>query len=263
MSEGKWGDLVPRVLSAIVMIAVGIVAVWKGGFWFQGLIVLVVGGMIWELVRMLAPDRSQFHFPLGLLGAMCLLAALAVSGGPALLVLLVPALAGVTLLSKDRLIFAAYASGLMLASYGLAALRSDQNGLIWVIWLAAVVIASDVAGYFAGRILGGPKFWPRVSPKKTWSGTAAGWICAAAVGLFVASRFGLSLEFVVISAVTAFAGQMGDVAESAIKRHTGIKDSSHLIPGHGGLLDRFDAMMGAALFVVMLSLVGAFPPGAG
>lgn len=262
-NSGQWGDLSARLGSAVVMIAVGILAVWQGGAWFQGLVIAVIGGMIWELARMLAPERGQFHIPLGVLSAACLFAAIVASGGVALLVLLVPALAGATLLGKDRVIFAVYGAGLMCAAFGLVALRSYPDGTIWVIWLIAVVIASDVAGYFAGRILGGPKFWPRVSPKKTWSGTVAGWICAAFVGAHFWYHYGVGVEFILISSVTAFAGQMGDVAESAIKRHTGIKDSSNLIPGHGGLMDRFDAMMGAALFVMVLGLISLFPPVAG
>ena len=89
-------------------------------------------------------------------------------------------------------------------------------------------MATDVAGYFAGRIIGGPKFWPAVSPKKTWSGTAAGWIAAAIVGLFFAPH--LPGPTVLLSVVLSFASQMGDAAESALKRRTGVKDSSNLIP---------------------------------
>lgn len=261
-NSGKWGDLTARVGSAVVMIAIGVFAVSNGGIWFQALLIAVSGGMIWELSRMLAPGGKQFHIPLGVLAAGCLFAAM-LAGGAALLVLLLPALAGALLLGKDRVIFAGYAIGLMAAAYGLATLRGLDDGVLWVIWLVVVVIASDVAGYFAGRVFGGPKFWPRVSPKKTWSGTIAGWICAALVGAYFWLHYGAGVEFILLSALTALAGQMGDVAESAIKRHTGIKDSSNLIPGHGGLLDRFDAMMGAALFIVLLGMAGLLPAVAG
>jgi phosphatidate cytidylyltransferase len=114
-------------------------------------------------------------------------------------------------------------------------------------------------GYFIGRRFGGPKFWPRVSPNKTWSGTVAGWVGAALVGLaFVAAgRAGWGL--VALSPLIALAGQLGDIAESWIKRRAGFKDSSSLIPGHGGVLDRFDALIGAALAVLILSFVFALP----
>jgi phosphatidate cytidylyltransferase len=118
-----------------------------------------------------------------------------------------------------------------------------------------------VAGYFAGRSLGGPKFWPAVSPKKTWSGTVAGWIGAAMVGLgFVLAGHG-GWALVLLSPVVAFAGQMGDVVESWLKRRAGVKDSSHLIPGHGGLLDRFDALIGATVVVMLIGLVFPLPIG--
>ena len=123
-----------------------------------------------------------------------------------------------------------------------------------VFWLIAVVVTTDIAGYFAGRIIGGPKFWPRVSPKKTWSGTVAGWIAAAAVGALFAGALGNGIIW--LSVLVSFAGQMGDAAESALKRSKGVKDASALIPGHGGVFDRFDAMMGAALFITLAGFAG-------
>ncbi|MCW9042938.1 MAG: phosphatidate cytidylyltransferase [Pseudopelagicola sp.] len=250
---GKWDDLPARIMSAVVMVAVGVAAVWFGGLWFTLLVVVIGGGMVWELCRMLGPDRERMAIPMGLLTTAALWGATLLPGEAVLPVLIAPAIVGATQLHKDRLIYGGYAAALMLACYGLMGLRAD-HGVMWVAWLVAVVIASDVAGYFVGRIVGGPKFWPKVSPKKTWSGTIGGWIAAGVVG----AAFG-GLPLVLMSVATAFAGQMGDAAESAIKRHTGVKDSSNLIPGHGGLLDRFDAMMGAALFVVIVSTLVGLP----
>ena len=142
---------------------------------------------------------------------------------------------------------------IMLAGYGLVALR-EGGGTQVILWLVAVVVASDVLGYFAGRMLGGPKFWERISPKKTWSGTVAGWIGAALVGLCFALA-GSSWLLVPLSALVAFAGQMGDILESWVKRRAGVKDASSLIPGHGGVLDRFDALIGAVVLVMALRLV--------
>ena len=116
-------------------------------------------------------------------------------------------------------------------------------------WLALVVIASDIMGYFAGRFIGGPKFWPKVSPKKTWSGTIAGWIGAALVGAVLMLMGQASAEIIGISIALAIAGQFGDVAESALKRQMGVKDSSNILPGHGGMFDRFDAMLGLQFFL--------------
>jgi phosphatidate cytidylyltransferase len=130
-------------------------------------------------------------------------------------------------------------------------------------WLLFVVIVTDVAGYFAGRMLGGPKFWPRVSPKKTWSGTIAGWIGAALVGWIFGALYNGGPYVIYISVAVALGSQLGDIAESAIKRHVGVKDSSSLIPGHGGLLDRFDGMLGAALLLIIIEMFVNFPPVAG
>ena len=100
-----------------------------------------------------------------------------------------------------------------------------------MLWLVLLVAATDILGYFAGRILGGPKFWPRVSPKKTWSGTVAGWIGAALIGWVFMARTGSGVELIAISVALSMASQMGDIAESAIKRHVGVKDSSTCCPG--------------------------------
>lgn len=143
---------------------------------------------------------------------------------------------------------------IMLAGYGLIDLR-QTGGTTVILWLVAVVVASDVLGYFAGRMLGGPKFWEAVSPKKTWSGTVAGWIGAAVVGLVMVLAAGESWLLVPLSALVAFAGQMGDIAESWVKRRAGVKDASNLIPGHGGVLDRFDALIGALVVLLAMELV--------
>lgn len=254
-SSGKWGDLPARVGSAAVMALVGILAVWLGGAWFFALVALVGGGMVWELTRMMAPDRPALHIPMGALAGFAIYIATLLPGQAVLPVLIAPAIVGATQLSKDRMIYAAYVAALMLACFGLIVLR-DVRGIQWILWLVLVVIATDVAGYFVGRVVGGPKFWPKVSPKKTWSGTIGGWVVAALVGAY----FGGPM-LVMMSVLTAFASQMGDAAESAIKRRTGIKDSSNLIPGHGGLLDRFDGMMGAALLVLIFGVVVGLPAG--
>jgi phosphatidate cytidylyltransferase len=167
--------------------------------------------------------------------------------------------AGALIQKTKRKMFFGYALVIMATGLCLVMLR-ESLGLAPVLWVFAVVIVSDVMGYFAGRIMGGPKFWPAISPKKTWSGTMAGWLGAAAVGYgFWAAGYG-AWHLLWASPFVAFAGQMGDIAESAIKRRTGVKDSSNLIPGHGGLLDRFDALAFAAITTAALHvLVPLFP----
>lgn len=230
-SKTNWADLLPRTLSAIVMAIVGLVAVYLGGFVFTALILSCLVAMLWELSRMAVPALKQ---------------------------------------GRDWPIVLAYALAIVAASWSFIYLRGLSNGLWSITALFVIVILSDIFGYFAGRLLGGPKFWPRISPKKTWSGTIAGWVAAGAFGFF-ALPLGLPVDLLVIAEspvmtalifmCLAFAAQMGDIVESAMKRRYGIKDSSNLIPGHGGVLDRFDGMIGvgaiSALYIFISSGIGS------
>lgn len=256
---GRFADLVPRVASGAMLGAAGGGAVFAGGVWFSALIVLCVGLMLWELLRMTAPMLSPVRLAvLAAAGAAGL--PLALAAVPALLfpVAVLPVLVALVLPPTARGWFAALGAALVLAGAELVELRAER-GALWVLWLVLVVVASDVAGYFVGKAVGGPRILPRISPKKTWSGTVAGWAGAAAVGAALAGPTGLGLLLVPLSVAVAMAGQAGDMVESAVKRRSGVKDASSLIPGHGGVLDRFDAMMGAALAVFVLDQVGLFP----
>lgn len=258
----RWADLGPRVLSAAVLLVLGGLAIWLGGAWFAGLAVIAATLMMWELSRM---TRGQGFDASVLIAAVAGVVLALVLWSPApwwLPFLLLPSLIGVLAPRRDLVAFAPYALVIVLTPVALVLLR-QSHGIPALIWLLGVVIASDVLGYFAGRILGGPKFWPKVSPKKTWSGTVAGWIGAAAVGLIFWQGFGWAADVLWISPLAAFAGQLGDIAESAIKRRAGVKDASNLIPGHGGLMDRFDALAFAAITAVALNLVCGFLPVAG
>ena len=255
----NFNDLKARVLSALVMVAIGAGAVWAGGWIFAALAVVLAGLMGWELWRMMAPAD-----PYGRAEASGLVAALLVAiftlyqpGWIGLGGLALGALVMAGRMPRDKLVFGLYYGLILWAAHGFILLREGM-GLAFMLWLILIVVASDVAGYFAGRILGGPKFWPRISPKKTWSGTVAGWLLAALVGWGFALALGSGWMLVPLSALLAFAGQLGDIAESAIKRRAGVKDSSNLIPGHGGVLDRFDAMIAVAVLALLLALVGAF-----
>lgn len=253
-APNRWADLRPRLLSAIVMVAVGAVEIWLGGVAFAALVIGVTGLMIWELAQMTAPARRRTPVTLALAAGAALTAALALPGDLSVLFLALPSMFLALTPRRDRRISAVYALAIMVAGFGLVLLR-ETGGTAAILWIVLVVVASDVLGYFAGRILGGPKFWPAISPKKTWSGTAAGWIGAMLVGLaFWAAGQG-TLALVLLSPLVAFAGQMGDIVESWLKRRAGVKDSSHLIPGHGGVLDRFDALIGAVCLVMAIGLI--------
>ncbi|CUH68597.1 Phosphatidate cytidylyltransferase [Thalassovita gelatinovora] len=260
-ADSKWNDLIPRVLSALVMVVVGVAAIWAGGTIFIALIAVLAGLMIWELMRMLEPENGASRIWMALLTTAAIAAVSFLPPPARLPVVLAPVLVGLSSVRSHRAIWLAYGVVVMLGAF--SALNLRAGGPIWIVWLVSVVAVCDIAGYFAGRVLGGPKFWPRVSPKKTWSGTIAGWIGAALVGTWFMTQSPAGPELVFVSVIMAFASQLGDVAESAIKRTVGIKDSSNLIPGHGGVLDRFDAMLGALLLALFAGFFTSFLPGVG
>ncbi len=258
-TAGNWGDLKTRLTTGVVLAAVGGVAVWAGGFWFLALVVLASGAMFWELAKMSRADDWHLAVLFGLAAAL----GVAVLGAfPHIQATWAVMLLVVTFsYSARRLQYGAmiYSSAIILAPLILIGLRNGP-GVAWILWLLLVVIASDIAGYLAGRTFGGPKFWPAISPKKTWSGTVAGWIAAGLVGVFMTPYLGVGYILVPISAFLALAGQLGDIAESALKRQAGIKDSSNLLPGHGGVLDRLDALVGASIGLLAIMAIFGFGP---
>ena len=142
----------------------------------------------------------------------------------------------------------------------LVALRAS-SGLEMILWLISIVVLTDVLGYFAGRVIKGPKFWPSVSPKKTWSGILAGWLGSGICGWLWVSYGSLPFSAVgaiFVSGALAFASQIGDIGESALKRRADQKDSSNLLPGHGGFLDRFDGLVGATIVFAAANMFMSF-----
>jgi phosphatidate cytidylyltransferase len=256
--SAKWDDLKTRVTSGAIMFVIGAFAVILGGVWFQMLVVFVTAVMVWELWMMISPDRPTPGMLLAALLASVLSGQLLDQTLLGLALFAVVPLIGAAVLQQERLTFFIFALGIQLAGWGLVHFRADY-GFIWIIWLMLVVVATDIFGYLAGRTFGGPKFWPKVSPKKTWSGTAAGWLSAGVVGLIFTLFTNAGLSIILISMMLSFASQMGDIAESALKRRMGVKDSSSLIPGHGGLFDRFDALLGASLFMLLFAEIFNVP----
>ena len=268
-SPGKWNDLGTRVASAIVLLAVAAVALWLGGVVWALLVTLVAVLMGWELARLCEPGiQPSRSIPLAasLAVPLALLAAGFLTGqdGEAIRnfqyaswgVMLLPPLLGILFLNDARWIWVAYGLVIQFGAQFFLFTGLDPWGFSWLIVVVGIVILSDTLGYFAGRLIGGPKFWPRISPKKTWSGTVAGWIGAAIFGAFALGGLLDSAAIGALAAVVvAFAGQMGDIAASAIKRRVGVKDASNLIPGHGGFMDRLDAMIAAAAATIIFVLV--------
>jgi phosphatidate cytidylyltransferase len=257
---GNWEDLKVRLMSGAVMAVIGIAAIIAGGVWFQMLAVFVTAVMVWEcwtMIRGASPTSGM----LLVAGVSSILSAQVFGGAVNYeflgLFLIVPII-GAIILKRERITFFIFAFALQIAGYGLVHFRIEF-GFTWLLWLVSIVVVTDIAGYFAGKSLGGPKFWPAVSPKKTWSGTIGGWVGAALVGVIFTMFTNAGWTIILLSVVISFAGQMGDIAESALKRRQGVKDSSALIPGHGGLFDRFDALLGASLFMLLVAVAFNVP----
>lgn len=256
----KWSDLAARMGSGLVMVLIGIWGIWAGGDIFHVLVAVICGLMVWELVRIVSPSQGPLAWQLGGVAGLATLIAVYLPPGFALPLLLAPCMVGLGQLKQNRSTYMIFTVLVLMAGFGMMNVR-DFLGFGWMVWLVAVVVVTDVVGYFAGRLIGGPKFWPRVSPKKTWAGTVSGWVGAGVVGAVFAVNTDASLQLIGVSVAVSMASQMGDIAESAMKRRMGVKDSSALIPGHGGVLDRFDGMLGASVFFLMFGQIAAFPYG--
>ncbi|MEP9373100.1 phosphatidate cytidylyltransferase [Mesorhizobium sp. KR1-2] len=255
-----------RVISGVIMAAVVLWLTWLGGLPFRALSAVISLAIFYEWCAMSrTPANGAYQWLSAALLALVLLALL--FGAPAHAVLL--ALCGAVLVSAGidlvrgqgswTTVGLAYAG---LSGISLALLRgSDKAGLVAILFLFAVVWATDILAYFVGRAVGGPKLAPAISPGKTWSGAIGGTICGMIAGLAVAAAGGADLLVTVpVVLLLSVVSQIGDLFESWVKRRHGVKDSSHLIPGHGGVMDRVDGLVAAAF---ALYLIGALLGGAG
>jgi phosphatidate cytidylyltransferase len=240
------------VISAAVLAPLALVAAYIGGLpfaLFWGIAAVVV---LWEwMTLVVGPNYRLLVFSCA--AAIAVADLLAWLGRPvtALFMVGLGALAGAIFAPGERRLWviagAGYAGGMVLAP---VFLRADVGfGFAVILLLFAIVWTTDVLGYFAGRAFGGPKLWPSVSPKKTWSGAICGTAGAVAIALFVAARFGSFDRIAIIAAalLLSVVAQAGDLFESWVKRRFDAKDSSHIIPGHGGVMDRLDGFWAAAV----------------
>jgi len=245
-----------RILSALVMIPVALGAAWYGNWAFVALMTMAGVALAWEWTRI-----TQGSFTIGgrILAAGAALMPLTGWLNPVQGLLLMAVTALLSALppvpeGRKRLWMPLGALYIMLPQLALITIREQGRGpLLWVLLL---VWATDSGAYFAGRAIGGPKLAPRISPKKTWAGLAGGMLAAALVGW--AMKNGISpgaWRLAIASAALAVVAQAGDLAESGLKRYFGVKDSSQLIPGHGGVLDRLDGLLAVAPAVAALALV--------
>jgi phosphatidate cytidylyltransferase len=137
-------------------------------------------------------------------------------------------------------------------------LREQSDGRAWTILLFSIAWAADVAAYALGNLVGGPKLWPRFSPNKTWSGFLGGLVAAIVASVLVARLAPVALPLwaaAVLGLGLGLATMAGDLWESALKRRFGVKDAGHLIPGHGGLMDRVDGLMFAVVAMAAARLM--------
>ena len=253
-------NLALRVLSALVLAPLALLTAYLGGWPFALFWGAAALAVLWEWITLVVGPTYRLMYSLcG--GALAIAGFLAWRGRPtaAMLIVGLGALAAAIFAPNERRLWVTigigYAGALLLTPIFL---RADQTfGFLVIVLLFAIVWSTDILGYFAGRTFGGPKLLPTVSPKKTWSGAIAGTVGAMIVALLVADQFGLfnRLAILTIALILSVLAQIGDLFESWVKRQFGAKDSSQLIPGHGGVMDRLDGFWAAAVAGCLIGLL--------
>ena len=256
-----------RVLSAIVMIPIVVAAAWLGGWWFTIFVAAWAALAAWELFGLLA--RTD-HAPLTYYG-LIVVALLVLEGGlipPSLLrlqaLLVLSVLVGLALAlfrqtprpANDWTLTIGGALYLGITMRFVALVRGLPDGLGWIAATALVTWITDSGAYFIGRRFGKHKLWPRVSPKKSWEGLIGGMVVGTLSAIFLVPLLVPGLTWVnglVLGLVIGVVALFGDLSESLFKRQVGAKDSSNLIPGHGGFLDRIDSFLFVGPCVYLLA----------
>jgi phosphatidate cytidylyltransferase len=259
-------NLVTRVASAIVLVPVAIAAAYAGGWYWAALVTLCAIGLF---VEWLMVTGASGNAPLVVTGAAVLAIAapfLALHNVAAALFVMALGVIGVAFRASTARWWAIagflYAVAAQVASI---LIRLDHGeGFDALVFILLVVWCTDIGGYFAGRSIGGPKLWSRVSPNKTWAGAAGGFILSLIVAWgFAVAGFGRMGPLLMTATALSVASQLGDLFESAVKRRFGVKDSSHIIPGHGGLMDRLDGYVAAVALAAILGVLRGGAGGAG
>jgi phosphatidate cytidylyltransferase len=257
-------NLMLRVVSALVLAPLAIGVAYVGGVAFVIFWGLAALGIFWEWSRIVADPRIV-TFALGIAAVLFAVAEIISGGGLATAADLVKVVVVVTVLAlfaglaaRDHRIWVAggvlYPCVLILS---VGVLRADRAfGFFAILYLFAIVWATDILGYFVGRWVGGPKLSPRLSPKKTWSGALGGALGAVLAGVAVTRYAGIpQLSAIVgLGLLLSAISQGGDLFESGVKRRFGTKDAGHVIPGHGGFMDRLDGFLAAALAAALIGL---------
>jgi phosphatidate cytidylyltransferase len=239
-----------RVAAAIVLVPAAFAIAYAGGAIWSCVVGLMAIGLYLEWLMVIRAGRLRILSASGAVAfaliGLCLFFGWAVP----LVLAVILGFAAIALIPQQERTWAAVGFGYIAAAQVASVLirRDPAFGFVALMLVFIVVWVTDIGGYFAGRGIGGPKLWPRVSPKKTWAGAVGGFVASLAVaGGFAAADLGRTGPLLAVGAVLSVVSQLGDLFESAVKRRFGVKDSSHLIPGHGGLLDRMDGFLAAIL----------------
>lgn len=249
---GKRSDLQTRAVVGVALIAVALAALLMGGpvFWIMISVASLLMFAEWaDLAKATSMNKRIALFAVSV--PLAILSPWAAGPGFFALWLIVGAAAFVAIVTRGQQL----AAGVLyvgLPALALVFIRNQPTGLLLAFWTLAIVWATDIGAYFAGRTFGGPKLMPAVSPSKTWSGLAGGMTAALATGLAFAQWGGLHMGLALSSFVLAVVAQGGDLFESALKRRAGVKDSGTLLPGHGGVLDRLDGLVPVAPMIALL-----------
>ena len=250
-----------RVASAVVLAPLFLALVYLEFPYFHVLVALLAAMMAWEFMRMDGKEgvKRQSLVGVGAVGAVA-----AMAFGQPVLALPIIALATVALIASDQI---AGRKGLHMVQVAVIYVGIPAISLLYIMgvggsrsifWVLAVVWATDIGAYAFGRVIGGPKLAPKWSPNKTWSGAVGGLVSAVLISAGLLQwGYGqdISAGLLGLAAGLSVVSQMGDLFESALKRRYQVKDSGGLIPGHGGVMDRFDGLWAAAPLAAVFSLV--------
>ncbi|WP_338634608.1 phosphatidate cytidylyltransferase [Afipia carboxidovorans] len=259
-------DLVLRIAAAALLAPLALMFVFAGGWLWVLLVSVIAIGLFYEWHEIVDPARNPRTFAAGVI-ALELIGLSLWFGWDG--IAWTAAVLGVTLVAFMATTERAWLTvGFVYAAAALAAsalIRLDgAMGFQALMFTLLVVWASDIGGYFAGRAIGGPKLWPRVSPNKTWAGSGGAVVLSLVVALVVVwLGWGRLVPVLILAVAVSIVAQLGDLFESALKRRFGVKDSSQIIPGHGGLLDRLDGFVAAIVFVALIGYLRAGADGIG
>ena len=254
-----------RVMSAIILVPVSLFLLSNGEQAFTAYVAAFAAAMAWEWLRMADPEAPTRSFAVA--AASCAGAVVFVGDGDLFWAIAWPLAGALGIAFAGKLPMRLRwrgPAGILYVAFTCCALvlmRGAPSGLIHMGFLMSVVWSADIAAYFAGTWLGGPKLWPQVSPNKTWAGFVGGIVIGTLAGAVFASQFGMAMPgATVLASLIALAAVLGDLAMSLFKRGFGVKDAGRIIPGHGGVLDRVDALMlaTATAFISQLLWTGAW-----